>query len=221
LALPDHHLIVTVHPQNVARQEGQMTDILLVLGGFIALLFGGDYLVRGAVSFAQRWGVSPMVIGLTLVGFGTSMPELLTSLQAAFAGAPGIAVGNVIGSNIANILLILGAAALIAPITVSRDTFVRDGAVLVAATVLCIALALTGSFSRGNGVVFLIGLGGFLFLALRGGTTDEDLPPATSSRALAAAMFIGGLLVTLLGAKLLVVGAVFTIWPVGLAFPKR
>ncbi len=185
-----------------------MTDILLVLGGFIALLFGGDYLVRGAVSFAQRWGVSPMVIGLTLVGFGTSMPELLTSLQAAFAGAPGIAVGNVIGSNIANILLILGTAALIAPITVSRDTFARDGAVLVAATGLCIALALTGSFSRGNSVVFLIGLGGFLFLALRGGNSDEELPPATSSLALAAAMFIGGLLVTLLGAKLLVVGAV-------------
>ncbi len=184
-----------------------MTDILLVLGGFVALLFGGDYLVRGAVSIAQRWGVSPMVIGLTLVGFGTSMPELLTSLQAAFAGSPGIAVGNVVGSNIANILLILGAAALIAPIAVSRETFNRDATILIAATALCIVLALTGSFSRGNGVVFLLGLAGFLFIAVRSGGGDA-LPPATASIAFAAAMFVGGLLVTLLGAKLLVVGAV-------------
>ncbi len=185
-----------------------MVDILLVMGGFVALLFGGEYLVRGAVSIAQRWGVSPMVIGLTLVGFGTSMPELLTSLQAAFAGSPGIAVGNVIGSNIANILLILGAAAIIAPITVSRNTFARDGTILVAATVLCIALALTGSFSRTNGVIFLLGLGAFLFVALRNGASDEDLPVATANITVAVAMFAGGLLVTLFGAKLLVVGAI-------------
>ncbi|HKK31057.1 MAG TPA: sodium:calcium antiporter, partial [Alphaproteobacteria bacterium] len=85
-------------------------DVLFVLGGLVGLVIGGEFVVRGAVAIARSFRVSPMVIGLTLVGFGTSLPELVTSVQAAIAGSPGIAVGNVVGSNIANILLILGAA---------------------------------------------------------------------------------------------------------------
>jgi len=92
-----------------------MLDVApLLLGGLALLAAGGELLVRGAVRVAERLGVSPLLIGLTLVGFGTSMPELVTSVQAASVGSPGIAVGNAVGSNIANILLILGAAALLA-----------------------------------------------------------------------------------------------------------
>ena len=92
-----------------------MHSILLIFAGLALLLGGGEALVRGAVQIAGRLGLSPLVIGLTIVGFGTSTPELVTSIEAALIGAPGIAVGNVVGSNIANILLILGAAVLLAP----------------------------------------------------------------------------------------------------------
>ncbi|RMF11180.1 MAG: sodium:calcium antiporter, partial [Alphaproteobacteria bacterium] len=91
-------------------------DILNVLIGLVLLLVGGDCLVRGAVAVARRLDVSPLLVGLVLVGFGTSAPELVTCIEAALAGAPDIAVGNVVGSNIANILLVLGAAALAAPL---------------------------------------------------------------------------------------------------------
>ncbi len=95
-----------------------MTYLTLTLGLGL-LVLGGDLLVRGAVAVALRFGISPLIIGLTLVGFGTSTPELVTSLEAAFLGASGIAVGNVVGSNTANILLILGLSALIMPIAVA------------------------------------------------------------------------------------------------------
>ncbi|RZW12449.1 MAG: sodium:calcium antiporter, partial [Rhodobacteraceae bacterium] len=95
-----------------------MSDLIYLAIGLIGLFFGGEWLVRGAVAIATRLRIPPLVIGLTLVGFGTSTPELVTSLQAALAGSPGIAVGNVVGSNIGNVLLILGLAAFLVPITV-------------------------------------------------------------------------------------------------------
>ncbi len=98
-----------------------MMDISLLLGGLALLVIGGELLVRGAVAVAERLGMSPLLIGLTLVGFGTSTPELVTSVQAALAQSPGIAVGNIVGSNIANILLILGLSALITPVAVQSN----------------------------------------------------------------------------------------------------
>lgn len=192
----------------------------MVIGGFVALLVGGEYLVRGAVAIASRLGMSPMVIGLTLVGFGTSTPELLTSLQAAFAGAPGIAVGNVVGSNIANILLILGVAAAITPITVNPEAFRRDGAVLIAASLAGLAIVLTGSLGRGAGAVLLAGLFAYVTLTIlferRRHSAAAALYEAEAesveipgiSPLVAAFQFAGGLAVTLLGARLLVSGAV-------------
>src|SRR6056297_2262830 len=137
-------------------------DVLFVLGGLVGLVIGGEFVVRGAVAIARSFRVSPMVIGLTLVGFGTSLPELVTSVQAAIAGSPGIAVGNVVGSNIANILLILGAAALLAPIRVLPAAFRRDGSVLVAATLICLGFILWGSLGVWAGVIFLACLAGYL-----------------------------------------------------------
>ena len=103
-----------------------------ILVGVLGLLGGGELLVRGASRLAVRLGMSPLVVGVTIVGFGTSVPELVTCLEAAWKGAPGIAIGNIVGSNIANILLILGAAAAIRPFMCSRAAIVRDGGLVIA-----------------------------------------------------------------------------------------
>ena len=182
---------------------------LLILAGFAGLLVGGEFLVRGAVAIAERLRVSPIVIGVTLVGFGTSMPELLTSVQAALAGAPGIAVGNVVGSNIVNILLILGAAAAIRPIVVGGPAFRRDGTVLALATALCLAVVLTGTLGRVAGLAFVAGLAAYVVLAIRTGAAVEPEPSeARPSMLRAILLFLGGLLVTLAAARALVFGAV-------------
>ena len=96
-------------------------NLMMTIGGLALLLFGGEVLIRGAVGLAKRVGISPFIVGLTIIGFGTSAPEVVVSVDAALSGSPGIAVGNVIGSNIANILLIVGSAALFVPLAVSRS----------------------------------------------------------------------------------------------------
>jgi len=142
-------------------------EIFMLLGGFILLTLGGEFLVRGSVSFAEALGISPLMIGLTFVGFGTSMPELVTSVQAARAGAPGIAVGNVVGSNIANTLLVLGLAALITPIALRSSVLKRDGVFVLT---ISIAFGLIASFytlDRIVGVGFLMLLCLYLTYAYR------------------------------------------------------
>lgn len=114
-----------------------MVDFLYIIAGFILLVKGGDYLVDGAVSIARFAKLSPMIIGMTVIGFGTSCPELLVSTQAALAGSPGIAIGNVVGSNIANIALILGVTSLIHPVPTTRQIVYRDGL-----SMLCFVLAM-------------------------------------------------------------------------------
>ncbi len=138
-------------------------NILIALGGIILLLAGGEGLVRGAVGIARRMGISPFVVGLTIVGFGTSAPELVVSVDAALAGSPGIAVGNVIGSNMANMMLIVGAAALISPLAVHPDALRRDSLVMIGATVLFVIVAFGGTMTRLVGVGFVCAL--FLYLA--------------------------------------------------------
>lgn len=131
-----------------------MTSVQLIIG-LLLLLAGGEALVKGSVAVAKRLGVSPLLIGLTLVGFGTSTPELVASLRAALIGSPGIAIGNIVGSNIANVLLILGLAAVIFPLATTREAFRRDGAVLIGASLLMLAVVLIGAIGRGVGLVFL------------------------------------------------------------------
>jgi cation:H+ antiporter len=123
--------------------------------GLFLLVVGGDFLVRSAVDVAARFGVSPLLIGLTLVGFGTSTPELVTSLQAAFVHAPGIAIGNIVGSNIANILLIIGISAAFAPIAASVGATLRDGLFVVFTAVLLAWVSIKGNMTFDMGVVFL------------------------------------------------------------------
>ncbi len=144
-----------------------MVDFLLLIAGFGLLLVGGDILVRGAVRLSERLGMSPLLIGLVIVGLGTSLPELATSVQAAIIGAPGIAIGNIVGSNMANGLLVLGAVALIQPIMVERNILWRDGGVGLLATVMLFAAGLTLGLERVFGMALLMLLFAYLWRAYR------------------------------------------------------
>ena len=120
--------------------------------------------MRSAVMLAQRYDISPLIIGMTVVAVGTSAPELVVSMGAALEGAPGLAVGNVVGSNIANVLLILGIAALIIPIQIGEATLRRDGAMVVSGTLFFIALGLHGDLDTMAGILLLISF--FVFLGM-------------------------------------------------------
>ena len=140
-----------------------MIIFLEVAGGLLLLFVGGELLVRGAVALARQIGVSPLIVGLTVVSAGTSAPELVVSLIASLEGSPGIAVGNVVGSNIANILLVLGAAALIYPIARNAQSVTRDGAVFIATSGLFVLLCLTGQIERWHGIVMVLMLAAYIF----------------------------------------------------------
>lgn len=135
--------------------------------GLVSLLVGAELLVRGAVSLAQRFGVSQLLIGLTVVAYGTTAPELVVSLRAALGGAPGIAVGNVVGSNIANILLILGAAALVCPLACRVGALRRDGPVVIIAALIMVTLGVTGRIDPWQGAIMLVLLAGLTVVAYR------------------------------------------------------
>ena len=182
-----------------------MTYLLFVVG-LIALFFGGEYLVRGASAVARHFRLSPMVIGLTIVGFGTSAPELLVSVQAALAGQPAIAIGNVLGSNIANILLILGVSAAIAPLLIPVRKLWRDLGFMLAATAAIWLMLLDGQVTRGEGAVLFLGLLIFLATAFLTGKEEDDDQATLGDipQWKAWAMTLGGLVVLVIGARLLV-----------------
>ncbi len=144
-----------------------MIPFLQIAGGLLLLFFGGEALVRGSVGLARRLGVRPLIIGLTVVAAGTSAPEMVVSLIAGIEGEPGIAVGNVVGSNIANLLLVLGAAALAYPLRNSRTTAFRDGSILVGASILFTLLALTGTIQRWHGIIMLVLIVAYLIACYR------------------------------------------------------
>lgn len=199
-----------------------------LLGGLVLLLLGGDLLVRGAVQVAERLGVSPLIIGLTLVGFGTSMPELVTSVKAALVGSPGIAFGNIVGSNIANILLIVGASAILFPIAVASSALRRDAMVMLAVAVGFAGLAFVMPMGRLIGAVFVMALAAYIYLAFRQERTSTDhgavfdkgaalegVDPGTAPGShrkrpivLPLLLAVGGLILVILGGTFLVEGAV-------------
>ena len=190
---------------------------IFVAAGLCLLLLGGESLVRGAVELAQRLGVSPLVIGLTIIAYGTSAPELLVSLEANLAGSPGIAIGNVVGSNIANILLIVGASAIIYPIACKGGGVNLNSIVLLTATVLFFGLALSGSIESWAAFPMLGLLFGFTVYSYYAGRRNPGTAAALEaegfengskplSRSLAVLAF--GLVGVVLGSHLLVTGAV-------------
>lgn len=127
----------------------------LVLG-LLVLIIGGESLVKGAVGLSTAMKISPMVIGLTVVSFGTSAPELLVSIQSAMNGSPGIAIGNVVGSNIANLALVLGVTVLIFPLIAERQTKVFDYPVMLIASIMFYLFALNGVLSLWEGIIFIL-----------------------------------------------------------------
>ncbi len=136
--------------------------LISLLSGLILLWLGGEGFVRGSVAVATRLNVSQLMIGLILVGFGTSLPELMTSVTAALAGTPGLAVGNVVGSNIANVLLILAVAALVKPVNSRPEAFYRDATALAAATIMGAAFIFFGDIGRIHGLILLAGLAAYI-----------------------------------------------------------
>ena len=197
-----------------------MTTALLIIAGLVALALVGEFLVRGTVGLARRFGVSPLLAGLVIVGFGTSAPELVTSLQAATSGVPDLAVGNVVGSNIANILLILGVSAMIIPLPIAPPAFYRDGFALSMATLGALAGVLLGGFDRLSGILLAMMLVTYIIAAY---ITDKDRadpeaerhernqsqkPDTKRALFLLIAMTAGGIAGVVFGAQWLIEGSV-------------
>ena len=188
-------------------------SIAAIVVGFVILVWAADRFVLGAAAVARNFGVSALVIGLTIVGFGTSAPELLVSAVAASYGSAELCVGNAVGSNITNITLVLGAAALMAPMAVKGSVLRRELPVLVGCMLLATGLILDGNRGRIDGAILAVGLfammGWVVWLGMRSEDPDthEEIPEAMNNR---AALFwvVVGLLLLLGASRLLVWGAV-------------
>lgn len=194
---------------------------LSILGGFIGLIVGGELLVRGASNLAAAAKVPPLVIGLTVVAFGTSAPELAVSVQSCYVGKTDLAVGNSVGSNLSNLLLILGVAAIAAPLSVSSQLFRLDIPVMLAAAGALFALGFDGSLDRADGVVLVIAMALYLgWTVLEGrregkrleteleGMTPQDTPRGAGAILLNVVWFLFGLALLVVGADWLVDGCV-------------
>jgi cation:H+ antiporter len=188
-----------------------------VIAGFIILVAGAESLVRGAVNLADRLGIPPIVVGMTIVAIGTSAPELVVSLKATFAGSPGLALGNLVGSNIANVLLILGATCFLKPIVDHPGSTAMDGCVLMGGTIIFVGFCLTGELSLVAGIVLLVAFFGFLAATYWRDTHDpeaaaelieevDDLRGEPKPVLLSLLLVVAGMVGLIVGADFLVEG---------------
>lgn len=197
------------------------TTIGLLTAGFVALLVGAELLVRGASELAMAFGISPLVVGLTVVAFGTSSPELAVGLSSAWAGQADIAVGNVVGSNIFNILFVLGVSALVTPLIVAQQLVRWDVPIMIGVSVLVWAMAWDGAIGRLEGGALAAGLALYLWVAIRKGRKEsahvaaeyraalgDDGRRVATAMALQLALVVAGLGLLVLGADWLVDGGV-------------
>lgn len=198
-------------------------DLVLVAFGLAGLYFGGEWLVKAASRLAESYGVPPIIIGLTIVAVGTSMPELVVSVSAAIAGSSDISLGNIVGSNIANIGLILGISGLIITLTIHESLIRQEIPVMIVVSVVLFAFATTGTITGVMGLVLLAGYAGFIYLLYRGYQTQangagvgeieaeveaiEGEPQAVNRRTEFIRM-AGGIVLLVIGAQLTVTGAV-------------
>jgi cation:H+ antiporter len=196
----------------------EYTDVGLIVAGLVLLIWGADRFVHGASAAARNMGVAPLLIGLTIVAFATSAPEILVSIVAATRGEPGLAFGNAIGSNIANIGLVLGVTAIIRPIPLESATLRREMPALLAVSLLTVSLFLDTRLSRPDGIVMLTGLAivmiWFVRLGIRSADTDPikmdyeaEIPKDVSTK-MAFTWLLVGLGVLLVGAGWLVDGSI-------------
>jgi cation:H+ antiporter len=193
-----------------------MTWLLLILG-LVLLVFGADLLVRGAARLAGNFGVPALVIGLTVVAFGTSAPELAVSVKAAYSGQAELAIANVVGSNIFNVLFILGLSALISPLLISRQLIRQDVPLMVGVSVVAAVMAFNGSINRIEALILVAGLISYTaFLFYQGrkqgmDTADEEVEAMLKVKVPAwqnVLLVVGGLVLLVLGARWLVQSAV-------------
>ncbi|MCF4166417.1 calcium/sodium antiporter [Zavarzinia compransoris] len=191
-------------------------DIVFVVGGLLLLFFGGEFLVRGSVAIADRFGISKLIVGMVIIGFGTSAPELLVSVQAALAGSPDIAVGNVVGSNISNILLIVAVAALVAPIANDDKAIRRDAGAVVVFSIATVLVFMLGEIGRVVGIAMVALLFAYLgttYVVERRRQVSAFTHEADEARdipmkaPLAAVITLAGLALLVVGARLMVDGA--------------
>lgn len=194
-----------------------MMMFVLILAGFVLLFAGGESLVRGSVGIARKFGMSELVIGLTLVGFGTSLPEMVTSLEALSEGAVGLSIGNVIGSNVANILLVIGAAALVKSFMTNPRALARDGLFMVAVTIVFAVVVWFDMFTRLTGIMFVLlllaYLTGSIILDRRANSAAGGMHQGEAEEFdaddpvwLSAVMTLAGIIGVIVGAKFLVSG---------------
>ncbi|MGN0557098.1 MAG: calcium/sodium antiporter [Acutalibacteraceae bacterium] len=186
-------------------------SVILLIVGFVLLVKGADFLVDGAAGIAARFGIPQLVIGLTIVAMGTSAPEASVSITAALGGNAGISVGNIIGSNIFNILVILGITSVIAPISVRRSTLRYEAPFMLIITVVLMLFGLGGEISRVEGVILwilFIAYLAYLFVAARRGSNDIDDLPAQKKLWVQFALLIGGLAAVIIGGSIVVDNAV-------------
>lgn len=195
-----------------------MTIILFVVG-LVILIFGAEALVRGASGLAANLGISPLIIGLTVVAFGTSSPEMAVSVISGINNQADLSLGNVIGSNILNVLLILGLSALITPLVVSRQLIRLDVPIMIGCSLLVLVMSLGGNISRIDGIILFCGILLYTFFSIRQGRKEKKIEPdefreqygSRSKRTVAVdvVMAVAGLFMLLLGSHWLVNGAVF------------
>lgn len=170
--------------------DSMAINIVLLVLGVIIVLKGADWLTDGAVNIATRFGVSQMVIGLTIVAMGTSMPEFCVSMVSALKGTPDLAVGNVVGSNTLNALLIVGCSALVAPIMVKRSSVKRDIPFAVVASLLMLLFCLDGAIGRVDAAVLFAGFCLFMFVTLKYAKTTEEHAATVATNGAATATAI-------------------------------
>jgi cation:H+ antiporter len=182
-------------------------DIIFIVLGVTLVLWGADRLTEGASSLARRMNVPEMIIGLTIVAAGTSAPELFVSLVSALKGTPDMAVGNVVGSNTMNSMLIVGCAAAVAPMVISRSTVRKDIPFAIGATLLMMALTYDGTLSWVDGIILLAGFAAFMVYTLRqakAGSSEEETTATNMKTGKAVLYLIGGLAGLVVGSNVFV-----------------
>ncbi|MBT3479524.1 MAG: calcium/sodium antiporter [Candidatus Marinimicrobia bacterium] len=185
-------------------------SLIFLAAGTVMLFYGAEWIVKGSSGIAQRLGISPLVVGLTVVAFGTSLPELIVSIIASMEGSSSIAVGNVVGSNIANVGLVLGLSALIFPISVNYDHLKRDMFIYLCACALFILFAFDGRLSRFEGTILFISLIFYILLCIKNPHTGESKTEKPQGKTFSLVLFvIAGILLLAFGADLFVDGAIF------------
>ena len=190
---------------------GTLLAIIQLIAGFVLLYFGGDWLVNGGVALACRFRISSLVIGMTIVAFGTSAPELLVSMMSSIKGSAGIAMGNVIGSNIANIGLILGLTAMLCPIPTQNRKVSANGLVMILASVLVLVFSLNNGLSRTEGLILFAGIILFTVISIRlGRTSKEEFEPVADGQGKQMSV-LAALLLIVLSCAMLAFGADFMV----------